>query len=907
MKKFKTLVLVACVMGVTHLKNVIPFPEGFPQVTAGIFLGEKRIIVTGHENGSVYRWDIDSKTPTEMYSCGSPVRAISCSANLEIAVGSESGLLILLGISNEIKPKIIQEAEYSKRSRVWRAVWLGKDTLVTTSTYGVIKCFTRSSSGQWNTRFLQGHSNSIFGAGSSDGRFLATADFSGNIILWEHDSGDFSEIQRLDVVGNIQDLDWYKDEVFAAVTRAGRILLFEKEGRDSKQWQLMYEIEIATGRGNSVDITDDGKTVFVGTDSEFIQFDLDSQQTEQHPISSVKKIFSLGNEIYVLTNKGLFGFCRKEIEVKTDLISYRFAKISLLGHTGTGKTTLANYIISGNVAKVQSTFGKRVWNWILPKDNGAEKRVILSDYGGQEVVLETFLPFLKDSDMFLIFYKQTEKTSFDNALRILNLLSKKVKSDANVVFVQTFIDHEMNVISETEIQRLLREGKIKRVIKVSPTENMGLDEFMSFLRNAVPWDNARIMIRSPLIEGITKALVYVQEKGYPAVAYSRFKAICQEILNQKIFDRHLRFLLRNYSNQGIIDYYPEITDLIIFNDERYNKLMTNIPIYAEHHRGIVEIDELKKEFKNSPYVEIIDEVYSKTKISIRNGKLRIFPEELTTKSITTPPQIREQLKGVKQNDLKLPVQHMEIGRLIEALSEIGLQCNDVTQKEGIFSWEDKAFVYYSFTESGDEISGRYINCRFYVGGKDEKRKDRLTSEFTATVGNLYGILSLHDESESEIKKKESKHVVFDVALSFAGEQRDYVRQVAERLEGQGIKVFYDEFFESQLWGRNLPNYLKDVYYSKSNYCIIFISDDYTSKMWPVYEGKCANARDLEEFGDYILPVVFEGAKMPGLDPGKKYLSASKHTPQQIADIFVKRFEEDQRGTCFAARVPKSEP
>jgi hypothetical protein len=253
--------------------------------------------------------------------------------------------------------------------------------------------------------------------------------------------------------------------------------------------------------------------------------------------------------------------------------------------------------------------------------------------------------------------------------------------------------------------------------------------------------------------------------------------------------------------------------------------MTNIPIYAEHHRGIVEIDELKREFKNSPYVEIIDEVYSKTKIAIKNGRLRIFPERLTTKSITTPPRIRDQLKGVTQNDLKLPAQYMEISRLIEALSEIGLQCIDATQKEGIFSWEGKAFVYYSFTEAGDEISGRYISCIFYVGGKDEKRKDRLISEFTAIVRNLYGILPSHDEPGIEIKKKEPKQIIFDVALSFAGEQRNYVRQVAERLEGQGIKVFYDEFFESQLWGRNLPNYLKEVYYSKSNYCIMFISKD----------------------------------------------------------------------------------
>jgi hypothetical protein len=430
---------------------------------------------------------------------------------------------------------------------------------------------------------------------------------------------------------------------------------------------------------------------------------------------------------------------------------------------------------------------------------------------------------------------------------------------------------------------------------VSATENMGLDEFMVFLRNAVPWDNARIMIRSPLIEGITKAIVFIQEKEYPAVHYSRFKSICQDILSQRILDRHLSFLLRNYANQGIIEYYPDISDLIIFNDETYQKLMTNIPIYAHNHRGIINIDELRLEFKNSPYIEIIDEVYLKTKITIRNGKLRIFPEELSEGLLVITAQVKEQLEGVTQRDIKLPTQYLEISRLIEALSEIGLQCIDATQKEGIFCWEDKAIVYYNFADAGNEVLGRYIGCTFYVGGKDDKRKDRLVSEFTSLVKSLYGSLPLSLPSREEtIKKKEHRQIIFDVALSFAGEQRDFVRQVAERLENQGLKVFYDEFFESQLWGRNLPEYLHDVYYSRSDYCIMFISNDYISKMWPSFEGKCANARDIEEFGNYILPVVFEGAKMPGMDPEKKYLSASKYSPIQIAEIFIKRFDEDQQ-------------
>lgn len=103
-------------------------------------------------------------------------------------------------------------------------------------------------------------------------------------------------------------------------------------------------------------------------------------------------------------------------------------------------------------------------------------------------------------------------------------------------------------------------------------------------------------------------------------------------------------------------------------------------------------------------------------------------------------------------------------------------------------------------------------------------------------------------------------------------------------------MFYDEFYESQLWGKNLPDYLEEVYYTESNFCIMFVSKEYVTKMWPEHERKCAIMRDIEEFGDYILPVVFDKIHVPGLDPGKKYLLAEEHTPEQIAEIFIKKYE-----------------
>lgn len=44
---------------------------------------------------------------------------------------------------------------------------------------------------------------------------------------------------------------------------------------------------------------------------------------------------------------------------------------------------------------------------------------------------------------------------------------------------------------------------------------------------------------------------------------------------------------------------------------------------------------------------------------------------------------------------------------------------------------------------------------------------------------------------------------YDVALSFAGEDRKYVHRVAEALAEKGVKVFYDNFEEADLWGKYL--------------------------------------------------------------------------------------------------------
>ena len=46
-----------------------------------------------------------------------------------------------------------------------------------------------------------------------------------------------------------------------------------------------------------------------------------------------------------------------------------------------------------------------------------------------------------------------------------------------------------------------------------------------------------------------------------------------------------------------------------------------------------------------------------------------------------------------------------------------------------------------------------------------------------------------------------------MALSFAGEDREYVKQVAKHLDKLGVTVFYDRDKTAELWGEDLAVHL----------------------------------------------------------------------------------------------------
>jgi hypothetical protein len=133
-----------------------------------------------------------------------------------------------------------------------------------------------------------------------------------------------------------------------------------------------------------------------------------------------------------------------------------------------------------------------------------------------------------------------------------------------------------------------------------------------------------------------------------------------------------------------------------------------------------------------------------------------------------------------------------------------------------------------------------------------------------------------------------KDYKYDVVLSFAGEDRKYVKEVFKSLNENGIEVFYDEFKEDELWGKDLYVYLDNIYSKEAKFCLMFLSENYAKKLWTNHERQSAQARAFQQNEEYILPIKLDDTEIPGIRPTTGYLDGRKKTPREICELTLRK-------------------
>lgn len=131
---------------------------------------------------------------------------------------------------------------------------------------------------------------------------------------------------------------------------------------------------------------------------------------------------------------------------------------------------------------------------------------------------------------------------------------------------------------------------------------------------------------------------------------------------------------------------------------------------------------------------------------------------------------------------------------------------------------------------------------------------------------------------------------YDVAISFAGEDRESAEEIAARLTLRGYRVFYDAYEQAALWGKDLYQHLASIYTDQAVFCVILISRHYRDKLWTRHELRSAQARAFRESQEYILPVALDDTRLPGMPETIGYVRLSEVGHDGLVALLCEKLE-----------------
>lgn len=188
-------------------------------------------------------------------------------------------------------------------------------------------------------------------------------------------------------------------------------------------------------------------------------------------------------------------------------------------------------------------------------------------------------------------------------------------------------------------------------------------------------------------------------------------------------------------------------------------------------------------------------------------------------------------------------------------------------------------------------------CLHPLAVSDESEAEKLAGDFNGLLEKdgyvlkpterisertIYKAIELSSEGSAA-----SDPDVYEIVLSFAGEDRAYVEEVAHLLREHDVSCFYDRYEDVTLWGKDLAEHLDKVYRS-ARYCIMFISHHYAAKVWTNHERKSALARAVQEKGEYILPARFDDTEVPGIRHTISYVDLRGKSPSELVEMILKK-------------------
>jgi hypothetical protein len=133
--------------------------------------------------------------------------------------------------------------------------------------------------------------------------------------------------------------------------------------------------------------------------------------------------------------------------------------------------------------------------------------------------------------------------------------------------------------------------------------------------------------------------------------------------------------------------------------------------------------------------------------------------------------------------------------------------------------------------------------------------------------------------ECGFQKSNGTHT-FDIAISFAGENRVVAEEIAYTLRLLDYEVFYDRLYEANYLGSSWGKEFERIFTNDSKFVVCLLDIHHREKIWPTFERECFSEKVQT---NEVIPVFLDDTKFVGI-------------PQDLIGIKFKYSENDKNLT-----------
>jgi len=151
---------------------------------------------------------------------------------------------------------------------------------------------------------------------------------------------------------------------------------------------------------------------------------------------------------------------------------------------------------------------------------------------------------------------------------------------------------------------------------------------------------------------------------------------------------------------------------------------------------------------------------------------------------------------------------------------------------------------------------------------------------------------------------------FRVALSFAGEKRDFVAKVAALLVARfgETAILYDKFHEAEFARRDLGFYLPDLYHRESDLVVVVVCSNYEAKEWCGLEWDAIFDLLKKRKNEEIMLCRFDHALIRGMYSTAGFLELDDLSAEQTTTRILERLalNEGKPKSFYLSGAPRPE-